>query len=211
MSTHTPVKRLSVYIDGFNLYHAINELGDAKLKWLNLFSLGKSLLRDGEELAKVQYFTAIVDWNIHKRMRHTDYIKAQKAKGVVVTEGNFKLGDKHCSKFRCFCPFHEEKQTDVSIGVHMVADAFSGDYTRAVLITADTDQIPTIQMVQTRFPAIELTWLAPPGRMQQAREIGDLVVDRSELSAGAIGTHRLPNIVKDANGQLVCLCPDDYK
>jgi hypothetical protein len=122
MSTNTAENRLAVYIDGFNLYHAINDLGDDRLKWLNLFSLSKSLVRAGEELAKAHYFTALVDWNIHKRMRHQDYINALKAKGVIVTEGNFKLGDKHCSQNNRFCPFHEEKQTDVSIGVHMVSD-----------------------------------------------------------------------------------------
>lgn len=144
-------------------------------------------------------------------MRHLDYIKALKSKGVTVTEGNFKRGDKHCAKNNWFCSFNEEKQTDVSIGVHMVADAFTGRFARAVLITADTDQVPTIEMIQRHFPKLELTWLAPPGRMQQAREIGDLITDRSELTSGAIGTCRLPTIVLDQDGKLVCNCPQPYK
>lgn len=93
----------------------------------------------------------------------------------------------------------------------MVSDAFRGVFTRAVLVTADTDQIPTIEMIRSHLPHIELTWLAPPGRMQQAREIGQILPDRSELSAGTIGTNRLPKIVLDAAGKLVCYCPDDYK
>ncbi len=211
MSSEALQKRLAVYIDGFNLYHAIKDLEKPRLKWFNLESLGRSLVREGETLAKVHYFTAVVDWNIHKKMRHLDYIKALESKGVLVTLGTFKEGDKHCSSNDWFCPFREEKQTDVSIGVHMVADAMSRQFTRAVLLTADTDQIPTIQMIRKQCPDIELTWLAPPGRMQQAREIGDVLADRSELSEGAIGTHRLPNLVLDGEKRLICKCPDDYK
>jgi hypothetical protein len=45
-----PTKRVSFYIDGFNLYHAIDELGDDRLKWLNLTSLCQSFLRPGDQL-----------------------------------------------------------------------------------------------------------------------------------------------------------------
>ena len=32
-------KRVAVYVDGFNLYHAIDELRDNQLKWLDLWQL----------------------------------------------------------------------------------------------------------------------------------------------------------------------------
>jgi hypothetical protein len=211
MSSPTEENKLALYVDGFNLYHAINDLGDPRLKWLNLHGLAKSLLRPGEALAKVHYFTALVDWDIHKKMRHIDYIKALESKGVLVTKGNFKSIDKQCPKNKWPCPFHEEKQTDVSIAVTMVADAFNGIFTRAILLTADTDQIPTIELLQAQFPQKTLTWLAPPGRMHFAREIGNLISDRSELTEGTIGTCRLPNIVLDEAGKLVCYCPQDYR
>ena len=211
MSREQITTKVALYVDGFNLYHAIDELGKPQLKWLNLYTLGKSLLREGEHLAKVHYFTALVDWNIHKKMRHLDYIKALESNGVVVTRGSFKAIDKHCPQNRCMCPFHEEKQTDVGIAVQMLADAMTGVFTRGILLTADTDQIPTIKMIRSQCPSVSLTWLAPPARMAFAREIGDLLPDRSELSEGQIGTCRLPGIVKDAGGKLVCTCPNEYK
>lgn len=203
--------KLAVYIDGFNLYHAIDDLNKPRLKWLNLHALGKSLLRAGEELAKVQFFTTIVDWNIHKKMHHTAYVNALEAKGVVVTPGNFKQISKHCSKNNWMCPFREEKQTDVAIAVNLIGDAYTGVFTRAVLLTADTDQIPTLKWVLAHLPHISLTWLAPPGRMQQAREIGNLITDRSELTEGTLGTCRLPLTVTDKSGKYVCDCPQAYR
>ena len=46
----TTLKKVNVYIDGFNLYHAINALGDQRLKWINLRSLALSFVRPNERL-----------------------------------------------------------------------------------------------------------------------------------------------------------------
>lgn len=209
MSTPEP-KNVAVYIDGFNLYHSIADLGRPHLKWLNLFNLGTKLLRPGETLTKVHFFTTVVDWNTAKQTRHETYLTALEAKGVKISHGNFKRATRHCSQHDRFCPFREEKQTDVAIGVTIIADAFKGIFDRMILLTADTDQIPSILAVKQDFPEKEITWLAPPGRMQQARELGDLIPDRSELGVGLIQNCRLPHIVMDAAGQIVCSMPNEY-
>lgn len=211
MSITQVKKRVILYIDGFNLYHAIDALNRPHLKWLNLALLGSKLLRDNEDLAKVQYFTTVVDWNPDKAARHETYISGLEAKGVTVTKGNFKRSHRHCSKNNDFCPFREEKQTDVAIGVNIVADAYTDSFDRMILLTADTDQIPALQVVLNQHPQKQVTWLAPPGRMQQAREIGNLVSDRSELSPGLIGNCRLPRVVMDRAGNIVCSMPNEYQ
>jgi len=46
------------FIDGFNLYHAINNLNQSHLKWLNLHSLSKTFIKSKSEiLSKVFYFS----------------------------------------------------------------------------------------------------------------------------------------------------------
>ena len=63
--------RIIAYIDGFNLYHAIDDIGKpdprkpnatAKrrphLKWLNLWSLCESIAGDNETVIEVNYFSA---------------------------------------------------------------------------------------------------------------------------------------------------------
>lgn len=207
----TPEKsKVCIYIDGFNLYHAIDGLKQPHLKWFNLAALGSRLLRANEILSKVHYFTTVVDWNVGKAERHETYIAALKAKGVTVTPGNFKMAERHCKSTGNICPFREEKQTDVAIGINIVADAFSNAFDRMILVTADTDQIPVIEMVIERFPEKQVTWLAPPFRMKQAREIGQLISDRSELTSGLIGTCRLPRVVMDDAGNIICSMPNEY-
>ncbi len=203
-------RRVAIYVDGFNLYHAIDALGIDKLKWLNLAALGNALLRPNERLVKVHYFTTVVNWNAEKKDRHETYIRALQAKGVIVSEGVFKKSTRHCTQSGNFCPFREEKQTDVAIGVNIISDAYEDVFDRILLITADTDQIPTIEMIINRFPCKTVTWVAPPKRMQQTREIGQLVEDRFELSQGMIGTCRLPRVVTDSAGNIVAVMPNTY-
>ena len=51
-------RRVSVYIDGFNLYHALDDLGESHLKWLDLWALSQTLVRKNEAVTTVKYFSA---------------------------------------------------------------------------------------------------------------------------------------------------------
>src|SRR5690349_13660707 len=120
------MKRVRAYIDAFNLYHAIQAMGQPELKWLDLRLLCKSFLRKGEELEKVNFFTAIWMYDREKQKRHRSYINALKATGVKVHEGNFRTPDKFCYREGKYCPFREEKQTDVSIALEIAKDVLRG-------------------------------------------------------------------------------------
>jgi hypothetical protein len=74
--------RVSCYVDGFNLYHAIDELGRHELKWLNLRRVAQSVCGHGDELAGVSYFTAIQSFDQEKNARHREYIRALEANDV---------------------------------------------------------------------------------------------------------------------------------
>jgi hypothetical protein len=69
------VDRAALYVDGFNLYHAIDDLQLDYLKWLNLWKLGELLIPSmSETLAKVVYCTAICSddpkrWSVTAAMR----------------------------------------------------------------------------------------------------------------------------------------------
>ena len=49
------MSKVRIYIDGFNIYHAIDPIGDPKLKWLNYWTLSKGFLRNGELLDEVNF------------------------------------------------------------------------------------------------------------------------------------------------------------
>lgn len=202
-------KRVRVYIDGFNLYHAIAGLKDQRLKWLNFWRLSETLLEEGEILDEVNFFTAVLTWNKEKQQRHVNFLNACRAVGVRVHEANFKQSHKVCLAYERQCKFFEEKQTDVAIAVMMVSDAIARNFDRAILITADSDQVPTARFI-AQVPGVKLTLIFPPGRKTTARELSNIIPDRHELSLGRLLTCQLPRSVSNEAGRVVATMPALY-
>ena len=53
-------QRVSVYVDGFNLYYGLKSKGRRRYYWLDLRRLAENLLQSGQRLMVVRYFTARV-------------------------------------------------------------------------------------------------------------------------------------------------------
>jgi uncharacterized LabA/DUF88 family protein len=199
-----------MYIDGFNLYHSIDEIGNPKLKWINFWRLSESFIRNGEILTKVSFFTAVLRWNLEKQQRHRNFIAACEAVNVTVVESTFKKTKRYCRQFDRRCRFDEEKQTDVSFALSVTRDAYEDVFDRAILLTADSDQVPTSRLLRERFPGKQVTLVAPPGRLSQARDLGSIIQDRHELKPGRMLTCMLPRDVLDDRGRRVASMPALY-
>ena len=202
------MSNVRVYIDGFNLYHAIEKIGRAELKWLNLKTVSANLLRNGETLDEVNFFTAVWPYEAAKQKRHENFLKAQDAYGVKVHRGKFSKPQRWCERHQRSCPFREEKQTDVGIGIKMLGDAYQANVSRMILVTADSDQIPTVRAIQA-IGGKNLTLAFPPGRAQEARELGSLIPDRLELKVERLLECKLPRTVK-RNGATIATMPAIY-
>ena len=198
--------RAIAYIDGFNLYHAIDDLNKPHLKWLDLWALSASLAREGEFLAKVYYFSAYPTWKPESEKRHRMYVRALTAQGVTCHLGHFKRKDKRCNKCGAAWTGHEEKETDVHMGARIVADAYEDSFDRAIIITADSDLLPAIKIVRAAFPAKELFVAAPPKRMTHARGL----TPQLEITQGRLAKCRLPESVTEPDGLTVFQCPPSY-
>ena len=81
---------------------------------------------------------------------------------------------------------------------------------RVLLMTADSDQIPLVQELRERCPTVSVEILAPPGRLQQARQLCDLASGFREITPGRLGTCRLARNVPDESGKVVARCPALY-
>lgn len=206
----SPMSRTSYYVDGFNLYHAIAPLARPELKWLNLRALAASFLSSEDTLAEVAYFTAMLMWNAEKCRRHRAYIDALSAYGVTVVESKFIKSNRFCRQYERYCNFHEEKQTDVALAVKVLRDAQGGSIERAILVTADSDQIPLVRELRESFPTLSVEIAAPPGRMREARELCSIASRFSEISPGRLRTCLLPRNVTDREGRIVAVCPARY-
>ena len=162
-------QRAAVYIDGFNLYHAIDDfnfnfedgrkttLKDAKdhvhyLKWVDLWKLSESLMRDYQELTAVNYYSAYATWLKTKHVRHQAFTTALKAAGVRVVMSVFKEQRRRCKNCGTRWIRHEEKESDVRIATDLVADSLLNKFDDAFLITADSDLKPAIERVRQETP-----------------------------------------------------------
>jgi uncharacterized LabA/DUF88 family protein len=199
-------QRVTVYIDGFNLYHAIEKMQKNHLKWLNVRAFAASFLRQNEALAKVHFFTALTYGDAAKKERHQALIDALEATGVkvtqseLVTQSEFKKAKKYCRTQNRYCKFWEEKQSDVAIAVSMIADASSGATDRIVLVTADTDQIPAVQFILNTYTKIEMSLAIPPGRKDEARDLGRCFADPREIEEPRLASNLLGPTVMGSAG-----------
>lgn len=199
------MRRVIVYIDGFNLYHSIDDLRRPELKWLDVRAMAESLLRKDETLKAVKYFSAYATWMPDRYARHRDYVAALISRGVIAHMGQFKEKPRKC--FSCGAKWmgHEEKETDVQIAVHMVADALKGEVERLVVVSADTDLAPAIRMIAANVPKCEVFVAAPPGRFKNCRALGP----KLQLTPGRLSQCLLPENVQVGPGRSITR-PETY-
>lgn len=160
-----PKARAALYIDGFNLYHAIDDLAQPHLKWLNYWKLGEIIIpKQTEELVRVTYCTAYYPGDPKKKWRHEQVIGAQKVFGVDVVLGHYVREDMDCRACGNQWQKPTEKEGDINVAIHLLRDGFLDHYDHAYLLTADSDQAATARMFNEQFPNKRLTSVVPPRR-----------------------------------------------
>ncbi len=78
--------------------------------------------------------------------------------------GEFRRRDKFCPN--CKKPYvsHEEKQTDVNIALHLFKLAIEDRYDTALLLSGDSDLLPSIRAAKATFGSKRIGVLIPIGR-----------------------------------------------
>lgn len=149
--------RAAVYIDGFNLYHPVHEIGEPHLKWCNLWELSNMMcLPINAELVGVTFCTAVPSHMPDKRDRHNTFNNAQQASGVKVVKGHHVFDDENQK--------HSEKQSDINLALAVILDGLDDLYDVAYLLSADSDQASTARHFSERLPNKKLIGVAPPNR-----------------------------------------------
>ena len=90
--------RVAAYVDGFNLYFGLKDTSGRRYLWLDLQSLTTSLLKPGQVLTQVTYFTAYVRNKPDSKRRQSAYVDALAAHSPLVTtvNGRFQAKDRRC-------------------------------------------------------------------------------------------------------------------
>lgn len=203
--------RTVAYVDGFNLYHAIHDLRQDHLKWVDLWALSLNFARPPDfDLLKVYYFSAYATWLPAPWARHRAYVSALRTRGVVPLMANFKKKSRSCKRCGGSWVQHEEKESDVGLGAHLVNDAHRNLYDRALILSADSDLAAAIKLVAGEFPAKEVRIVTPPGRydsVELVRASGHAKASR--IQPIHLERSLLPAVVVDAAGVTINR-PADY-
>jgi uncharacterized LabA/DUF88 family protein len=209
-----------VYVDGFNLYYRMLKARPA-LKWLNPKALAEQVLSAGHTVEQVNYFTARVSsrtYDPDAPARQATYLRALAlVPEIVIHEGNFLTRDTWMplahppqakpDGYVWALPVpevvkvtkSEEKGSDVSLGAHLVRDAFTHRFDVAAVITNDSDLAEPIRiavheagkrvgvLVPVRNPTASLTACASfhlhirPGHLARA-QLPDIITSASGAS-----------------------------
>jgi 6-hydroxy-3-succinoylpyridine 3-monooxygenase len=196
------MNRSIIYIDGFNLYYGA--LKGSSEKWLDLEKL-LVLIRQDDDIRQVRYFTArtgSVDQDL--------YLKALEVASsrLIVEFGLFKTKKVKCRVNGCSFSgvrefsMPEEKGTDVNIALRMLDDAYQGSCDRMVLISGDSDLVPTVRLLKQRFPNIKITVYVPARDRVRgaARELRRAADKNATLPLDKLSKAQLPDRLIDASG-----------
>ena len=167
-------RRVACFVDGFNLYHAIDDLRKNQkqlnhLKWLDLNKLAHAFIKPTlETITDVHYFSAYAFWLPDASARHRQYVTALESVGVNVKLGQFKNKSRSCKTCKSNWIGHEEKESDVNFAVELLNRTWKKEFDRAIIVTADTDIVPVLQMIKKDHPCLELTAAIPEMRYGNA-------------------------------------------
>jgi uncharacterized LabA/DUF88 family protein len=201
--------RLAVLIDGFNLYHAIDELGRPELKWLDLRALAESFSSVGSVVA-IYYFSAYATWRPNAYRKHRTYVAALETVGVQPVLGRFKEKDRTCRACRSSWKAHEEKETDVNLALYLLNEAHRDTFDAALLVSNDSDLVPAVRMTLAAHPRKRVLIATPPRK----RTSKDLVTAAGgfsnvrEIKPSRIERCLFPATVYDSNGAALVRPPD---
>jgi uncharacterized LabA/DUF88 family protein len=207
------IKRVICYIDGFNLYHSIDNLGPSfsYLKWLDLWSLSSAFIKPSQEqITDVYYFTALAHWLTGPNKRHKEYIKAVSHFGVKPILGHFKKKPGNCKACGATWTTHEEKQSDVNIAAYLIHHAHLDLFDKALVLSADSDLCQALQLIIDTRKDKEINILVPPNRYEITRELRGMVGSH-KIKQKHLKNNLLPDTIRNKKtGDIIVKKPNKY-
>jgi hypothetical protein len=187
------LQRIIAYFDGFNLYFGLKSKGWKRYYWLNPHLLAENLLKPGQQLDGIKYFTARISQNPrdpNKHKRQATWLEAiEMLANTSVYYGHYLSKTQKCNNCGSSWITHEEKMTDVNIAVELMNDAYDGAFDTAFLFSADSDLTTPVKTILSRFPDKRIIVICPPGRQSKELEgvssaslrLGRKVLQNSQL------------------------------
>ncbi|WP_379063418.1 NYN domain-containing protein [Mesorhizobium sp. UC22_110] len=203
--------RAALYVDGFNLYHAVKDLNEPFLKWCNLWRLGEIIIpQKSETLVRVVLCTAYYPGDPQKKWRHDQFLNALRVHGVDCILGHYIQEEWECRNCADIRQKPTEKASDLNLGLSVITDAWRDVFDRAYLLTADSDQAATARFLQETNAEKSLITVAPPGRNFSAN-IEKYCVGRIQITRDHLERCVMPAVVLNNNGNNHGRRPREYE
>jgi uncharacterized LabA/DUF88 family protein len=138
-------ERVSIFIDGSNLYHNVKSLfPDKKPMSFNFEKFIRFLLK-GRELVSIYYYNSPVD----REKDEDGYRKQQKFFDKIRRIPKFNLLLCRMQKRKVDnVIIYEVKEDDIHLAVDMVKLAYNNQFDSAILVSTDGDFVPAIESVK---------------------------------------------------------------
>jgi|ERR1051325_118650 uncharacterized LabA/DUF88 family protein len=196
------MERVVAYVDGFNLYFGLRSKGWRRFYWLDIGEMAEHLLKPGQELVGVKYFTSRVSSSPadpDQDKRQNTYLEALATlPQTSLYFGHYLSKQVECRNCGARWTKQEEKMTDVNIAMELLVDAQQDGFDTALLVSADSDLTGPVVKVRTLFPKKRVVVAFPPDRVSERlkREANAWI----NIGKDAIRAHQLPNPVVKPEG-----------
>ena len=157
--------KCGIFIDGFNLYHslrdAITETAYSRVKWLDISSLCDYFIKEpargflSESLSRecIHFYSAKpMHAYPDTRKRFDLYMNCLRNTGVEVHLGKYRKRIAKCKLCKGEYSYHEEKETDVAIGVGNLQKTIEHDLGAVIVVSGDADLIPAYSALKEMRP-----------------------------------------------------------
>ena len=160
------IRKAMAYVDGFNLYFGLKDMGWRCYYWLDIKALCKKFAKPPYcQLEGVKYFTSRIKGDPNKVARQDAYIQAFKTVSKIdILWGEYGKRSYKCHNCRHKGELPTEKMTDVCLASEMLLDASQNKYKIAYLISGDKDLVPVIKLIKDTFPDRTIILIPPPQR-----------------------------------------------
>lgn len=157
-------QKVIVYVDGFNFYYGLKSKKWKSFYWLDYVKFFESFLKPYQELVEVNYFSARpTDPGKNDRQDRLFTANKQNPRFNLIL-GKYLKKDIRCKYCNRIIHSFEEKETDVRIATRILSDAFNKRCDVAIIVSADSDLIPPLEMIKTFNPLQKVYVYFPPGR-----------------------------------------------
>lgn len=199
--------KTAVYIDGFNLYYGA--VKGTPYKWLDIGRMCQNMLSDCE-LVQIRYFTARIKatgGNRKAPQRQQAFLRALATLPLVTIHyGQFLTSVRSMVVHPVTSPptfatvvKTEEKGSDVNLASMLLLDCFNGQWDQAVVVSADSDLMLPISLVQKEFGK-------PVGVLFPTRREGAVLRKTASfarrISENVLKASQLPESVTDRTGTI---------